>query len=1328
MAVHGQGEGGVVEGGAAPGEGAAERQAERSAAHRARLRELVRVEQNVLVRAGAGTGKTFSLVACVLHQLAGLNRAQVPVAPARVCAITFTEKAAAEMHERVQNAVEALIEAPDSHAQARLLYENAAELRVEPPSAEHWRRVRRDLGSMVISTFHGFCAQVLREYPVEAGVEPGFVLTDELQTGALLSELIENIVYERLAEGDPACLRALRALPVRQGAYGQALAEVLGRVLRRLREDGLQVSSLRARHRESDEAQHRQEHARCLKVLAQQKTLLTMLWARLDPSMLAKGSDADRVLLADLKAFAQEADELQATIEALELSQLSDHLAPLSRYVRPLRRRARQARILSGLSGHKGYRIAGLPTFQERYLERMLRHTADQLRQDVLGLLDEVSQRYAQLKQSMGALDFTDLVVLARDALRDEPAVRRALKQRFEIVLVDEFQDTNDVQLDLVMMLGEVLAEEAALTSTQSTLETIKLHPSRLFLVGDPKQSIYNFRGADVGVFNRVERHLVGRAQVARRYALQQNRRSLPALLEFGNRWFADVLGEPQVNDPDFVVRFTAQDRLEAAREVVAPVLVRAGGEEGSAPLDDAASEAVAPGEGAQSAASMNVAPPEEGRRAPVVEYLAFPPGHAAVDEARAVARWIERYVRGDGGHQVYNPSTHQPEACRYGHVAVLLRHFRHLAAYQDALQRLQIPYFVVKGRGFYGCAEVRDLHMLLRLLLDPDDGLALVGVLRSPLALVSDAGLLWLQRGARGRRRRALTLRAVKSLLDSPPQMAPDDLDALRRFVALYDALSEAAGRLGPRGVLSSAIRMTRLREQLAGTFRGRQKIGNLEKLLELAGAYERSQVGHLAGFSRRLAQLIAEEPREPEGQVVEESADVVRIMTVHQSKGLEFPVVVLPEVHAMVGRPASGTPIQYDRVHGLQVRMRVRHMGQVVAELETEGFDALRRSSSAREEAEERRLVYVAATRARDLLWLSGRGIALREDGSRVEARRDNPLVRLQSLASLSDPAVIAASRERAHGELLALTEADERAQEDAVEAEAEAQRGWRAALSGLTPPVARRPCPTYAVTQLADYHRCPRRYYYAHVVGLTDHASPDDAREWTLTSHAIRDRGTAAHAVLEHLDYEAYVGAGSEPERLEVLRSTLRPMNVQLPRAAREEVLEALRAALGHSEWSRRLASAQVEGRLERERPAVVHLRGESGEVYVKGRLDMLLTLEQGPTLVLDHKYCARSEAGLAPHRFQLAVYALMVQPHAEAWVAGVFFLKDGGGEPALLQGDGEELEWLRLRLPEIASELTAAHLHDHWPRGDDRSARVCRSEGCAFAQRCWGDATA
>lgn len=1263
--------------------------------HQERLLELVRSRRNAIVRASAGTGKTYSLVTRILFMLAGVHKAGEAVPPACICAITFTEKAAAEMQERVRKRVLVLIEDPFGDD----LLNRAAEAGGHaPPDAAHWRRVHRDLGSMVLTTFHGFCARILREFPVEAGIEPQFGLADELAGEQLLQDAVESVIFARLSRSDPTSLRLLHLLSLRDTAHGEGLVRALGRILTQLREDGRGVAWLAERYQRPEPAASRERAKVALQELGRQRKMLARLYEKINPTLLSQGNESDQELLHDLETFLQEADGLQAQVEALDPASWVENVPLLVRYVYPLPRR---------IKGKMGKRLMAvmkqLPNFQEDYLEKMLAGAAEHLRADVIDVLREVEGAYQRRKRARGVLDFTDLLLGARHVLRRHSAARRSLKQRFRMLLVDEFQDTNQTQLDLVMMLLEDLEREAPLEEGQDPLQALKLAGDRLFLVGDPKQSIYNFRGADVSVFRKVSQDLCVRQEIADPHTLQHNRRSLSGLIRFGNRWFTEVLRSQPQEGRDYVVSFTSEDHLDAWRG--------------------------------------------EQHRDPPVELLAIPEDAGPELEAEAVARWIAAYMRGEGDYAVYGSgagagagASAELSGRRYGDVAILLRTFRDLHTFQDALQRAQIPHYVVKGRGFYGCSEVRDLYLALRLLLDPEDSLALVGALRSPLFLMSDDGLAWLQRSLP--EGRSLSLESVRDALSSGAlgKARLEDQRAARRLVALWARLEPQADRLGPRNTLEVLLETTHLREKLAGTFRGRQKIGNLEKLLEMAGDYEKLTYGHLPGFVRRLHQLIEREPREAEGQVVEEHADVVRLMTIHQSKGLEFPVVMLPQMHTITGRGVSWDPILYDREHGLQVRLRARHMGEAVLDVQTDGYEKLRRTAKDREDAEERRLVYVAVTRARDLLWLSGRGYARTSNGTRTQVIRPNPLTGLQELLlERQDEVLRPLCRERFLQELAPAWQGrqEEQPQEQpSGPMEAEPWRGaitraWRMGeLVGQAPSGQ----PMLAVTQLADFWRCPRRYFFWHVLGLRELDRPDPDRPPSPGQEGLGaverlERGAALHGALEILDLVAWRQA-DQGQRRQMAQGALALQAQRLLAHEEEAAAQQLVDFLAQGELLDLLAGAQQAGGLERERGFVLRLERGEDQVFVSGRLDVLVLSEQG-WAVLDYK--SSGPAQVDQHQVQLLIYALAVEALLPAWPgarrrAGVAPLSPAGGV-AWLEIDPEAQEALREGLPGAARRLVESQQHQSWPRSDHegvtRDAGRCRAEGCGFWRRCFGD---
>ncbi|MGZ3408563.1 MAG: UvrD-helicase domain-containing protein, partial [Polyangia bacterium] len=526
-------------------------------------------------------------------------------------------------------------------------------------------------------------------------------------------------------------------------------------------------------------------------------------------------------------------------------------------------------------------------------------------------------------KKRAGVVDFSDLLTMARDLLRDDAAVRASVRARFDAVLVDEFQDTNPVQAELVRLVGGRQPDDDG---------------ARLFVVGDRKQSIYEFRGADVAVFARAAEELVARGGAEE--LLTQSRRSAPSLLALTNALFARAL-----------------DGYEPAKDDLSPFRTDAPATAGAELIR------VAPG----------------------------PSAECRLREARAVARRIAE-LRAGGR--------------RLGEIAILLRRFTHLYDYLDALRAVALPYFVVRGRGFFAAQEVRDLASALSVIDDPDDLLSLVALLRSPIVGVSDETVARLSLA--GQLRTRVLLDVATAL---PETLAPAERDGLERFRARFRELRLTADRLGPAACAQAIVDDGDLVAVLASTPDGEQRVANLMRLVEKAREFE-ARGGDLRAFANWLRRAAAPggEAQAAEAQVADERDDVVRVMTVHQAKGLEFPVVFVPACGGL--ERSDHAPIVYDADQGLGLRLRDERSPLRVHSTASKRVADVRK---ARQAAESLRVFYVAATRARDLVVFSGEPLRAHQVCWRqhldalVGDERTRPLLRVVDGDALPAPAPV-------------------------------------------------------------------------------------------------------------------------------------------------------------------------------------------------------------------------------------------------------------------------------------------------------------------------------
>jgi len=1205
-------------------------------------RSLV-LDRNLVLAAGAGSGKTHALVTVALGLYAGAA-GRAPIDPGRVWAVTFTEKAAAELRQRLAD-------------RALKLAHNGGDLSKEPdlekalgerrPSAGDWERIARALSLAPIGTFHSLCAQLLRTFAAEARLDPRFAILDEREAGALFERAREEVLLELVAEEGAA-----RRLVAELGGVGK-VREAIDFLHGKLGEEGL------------------------------------------DPRALLGSEAFDRV-----RAQARFGDACGLLSLALAGVSGSDHprLQPavetLARERTRIGRCAPEAidRWYPAVAAVMACKPGNLPkaareVWNEAKIgwERLQRAWAS-LRQasiaaDLVEVLERVGAAYAAEKARAGGLDFSDLVRRTRDLLRDDPAVRREAKRRIAALLVDEFQDTNGVQLDLVRLLAEARDEERVVPPGGSCSD-LPLEPATFCAVGDRKQSIYEFRGADVVLFA----DLTARAREGRELRLQaltRSWRSRPGLVEFANGLFATVLAP--AGQPWEVGWFAAEDAL-APQRVDGPVYAGL----------------------------------------PAVQLLCGEPGLRAEDrrpwEARLVAAHVEALL--SSGRQVEEKSG-AVRPLVGADVAILLRSFEQAGLYQQALAQRGIPTLVVGGRNFYGAPEVRDLGALLLALCDPWDRFASAAVLRSPLGGLSDDALVLLE--AQGK------LELGRHGAGCTAALPARDAAALDRIGRLVRRLAREVDRLGPAAVLRHAIDALDLRTIWAAASNGEQRLANVEKLLRLLE--ERQGLGALAAAEEILAR--GEDPRDREAPAdVAAFADsrAVRILTVHASKGLEFPVVVLPELGA--GEKPDTSAVFFERERGLAVKPTDPLGDRLVDEHAQEVLDAL----ASRRNAESRRLFYVAVTRARDLLVLCG------EKGSRGagtwRALLDEALPAVEALVERVTPPGAhvgtggeagadasahvgtggeAGARASAHvgtgGEAGADASAHVGTGSAAIDVEA------RQLLEQVAPvPIAPGRF-VAAVTELAELLRCERRYFYKIIAGLEEHAGPGplgeiaEADEADLPGIDRLARGQLAHRVLELVDHRRTTADAAAAVREVILGEGLDPAHPEVAAIA-EDVVAFLEGPMG-----RELAALPAE-RVYRELPFALELRGEDGSsLALRGQIDLLYVGDDGAVRLVDYKHA--SGRGQAPdaYGFQLRTYALAasrILPGELPLQAGIAWLRDRGAAPRLVPIERSTLADHEARLAGLGTALTRARATGSWRKLAGPEA--CGD--CGFARRCWG----
>lgn len=626
----------------------------------------------------------------------------------------------------------------------------------------------------------------------------------------------------------------------------------------------------------------------------------------------------------------------------------------------------------------------------------------------------------------------------------------------------------------------------------------------------------------------------------------------------------------------------------------------------------------------------------------------------------------------------------------RGGDVALLFRAFTEVETYRHALVAMGVRHRVVRGRGFFGAQEVVDLASLLALVANPHDALALTAVLRSPLVALSDQTLLSLVKDKWG-----LDAAAVLRSSDDPPLADGGERERLREFRALHGRLHRERDRLGVSGLLKVALEESGYRTAIAAAPFGEQALANLSKLLELA-AHREARGSSASAFARELLDLYESEPREAQGDALDESdEDAVTLCTVHQAKGLEWPVVVLPDLCA----PPRGITdrLLFDRQFGLALRPGDSDDGSL-ASVRHKNVQAERRRRAG---AEEQRLLYVAMTRARDLLVLGS-----------LDGQKDSWGKRLSTVLEISIQGL------KAQTEAVDAKALHVEPLHNVVKLEPDAD----ARVTAVAARVLERPAPKFSravlpVTQLQEFDLCPRRYRYLYLVGLAEHQAPRELDEEPGDDGLFEDpkqRGVAVHKLLE-LTPLAEVG---KPDLRETLSQLAKTHGVE----ANEKVFAAVegfwKTPFGHS------AASQGDAKVHRELPFMLRLDdGEGFALHLKGQVDLLLETPIGTVEVVDYKTSKRPESGLSSYQFQLGCYALaaskLVAPGTQIRT-GIAFLLERQKAPEF---DPEPLDVakLQLRLARQARALVTAQQTSKWER---KPRAFCEQIGCGYVARCHG----
>jgi ATP-dependent helicase/nuclease subunit A len=835
--------------------------------------------RNIIVVAGAGTGKTTILVNRILNLL---MREPQPLSMTEIVALTFTNKAATEMKQRLRRELIKLVEHTDDALMAlfRSRYQLSSQVVTDRASTalEHLEKSQ-------IGTLHSFAAHLLRLHPLESGIDPSFHEDDGNRFTELLTSQWERWLADELGNRGQQHDRWRRVLGVADLEDLRRLAELMAGESIDLHElerqcgtslnDTLRqwLTSIRARVSSLLATRATAKQLKAERMLSATERLLSIL--------LEEGTDAMERLSADDRTWLKK--DIGKPTAGWDHAAFDDAKAVLT-----------VAQCLLAVD------------------QRSMHEMITLLRPFVTSLHQAFS--------ASGWISFDGLLARAKALLRDHHSVRARMKQTYRAILVDEFQDTDPVQYEIILYLAERHG------SAKSSWVDLELESGKLFIVGDPKQSIYAFRRADIEAYERVLKKILDGGGLA--CSLRTNFRSDGSVLSVVNEVF---------------------DRLLEAKEHVQP------SNEQLTARPQRKTEL--------SASGVHI------RLVTGAEDDDFDAAAATRVEAEELAHWMKKellaattVISRDGLRAPLQP----------GHIALIFRKLTQAQEYLDALRRYGIAYLTDGEKHFYRRQEIVDLVNVLRVIENPHDLIALVGLLRSSLGGISDQDLLTLQQmgGLDITNRTALS------------RWAHTQAAVIKSLYARLTELHRVASSLPVPEVLTKIFDRLPVLELAAASLHGEQAMANLLKVRDMAEEVADRPHLTLTGFVELMMQRLMDQPEEAESALSEASLDAVRVLTIHKAKGLEFPVVVLPGLHQGARNQGEGPAIHYDwssRCYGVTIAGQCNIGSVLVGD-----------KMAAREEAEHRRLLYVGMTRARDLLVLSG--------GRPQRARRDTVWSTLQ------------------------------------------------------------------------------------------------------------------------------------------------------------------------------------------------------------------------------------------------------------------------------------------------------------------------------------------
>lgn len=885
--------------------------------------------RHVSVTANAGSGKTSVLVSRFCDILLYNQKLEIH----EVAAITFTEKAAGEIKLKIAKELESR-------------YSNPNFVKVK----SRLKDLRENLNSGVITTIHGFCSQMLKEFPLETKAPPSFIVLKGYDRNQMISSSIDDCIEKALSNNIENLNYELNFNMVRN--IGREQLDLIINFMIGKRED-ISFSNLKG-------------------VLKLDKVSTLDLWEsqlKLFANKITNSQETidsfNSILQFTKDDVNQESQYLfESIIIEKDFKQLIENVSNLSSILLTQKGTLKKSAFRKTITNDEFDFLSNQSKILSSNFSTLLKvigntDSSNQIHSDLfdykdllLNIYNSVVEEYSKKKNYINGLDFDDLQMFLFNSLQDSDSKRR-MKDRFKFIMVDEFQDTNEIQYSIVYNLLN------------------ELNVGKLCIVGDRKQSIYGFRNADVTVFTKAQDNISS-------FNIE-NKLNLQPLFKYD-----DEIKDSTAIEKNGIISLKASFRLlpsicafvnESCKNILQPKgffnygvenepLVCARNSEGLGKVEFLLSKKIYVNSAYKnSKVEIDLTSIEDSDTEIEVENL--------IESELIAKRILELIYSNDKIVWELDKSTGIEKArkAEFKDIAILCRKRITFVGLEKAFRKYGIPYITNGSGGFYGVQEIYDVINYLRVIVNPHDLVALLGVFRSPFFSVSDSELFRISNfkiNNSGYSNSDFWTKA--KFLANENNSEP----SLKRAVSFIESDILISSRLPVHQVIKLIIEKTGFRGSLLNSDRGNQKIANIDKLIELAREFSNQGFKSLYDFTVQVTDMINLKEQESEADSNFQQ-DVVKILTIHSSKGLEFPIVIIP---SMESPPSSKNTIFFDKELGFGFNWIFEEK-----EFMPSISSLIKYKQSEKELAEEARLFYVATTRAKDILIMSGTLIESKE-----------------------------------------------------------------------------------------------------------------------------------------------------------------------------------------------------------------------------------------------------------------------------------------------------------------------------------------------------------